>query len=147
MEIGSVNGTEHTGFSESTFLFDDLIVDSKVYRRVLAQARSNSKVSLTEEKLESAEQGSEKSEGLVPEPAKGWDDSLSLFCSTVSNDTNFLQTKETADRDPDFRDELSAIRQWFHVLSVAERKSSLHDLAQDAMRDIDTRAYVEAQDE
>ncbi|OAL01654.1 hypothetical protein IQ06DRAFT_346283 [Phaeosphaeriaceae sp. SRC1lsM3a] len=39
-EIGSVIGTEDTDLSESTFVFDDLIVNSKVYRRVLAQARS-----------------------------------------------------------------------------------------------------------
>ncbi|KAJ4372234.1 hypothetical protein N0V83_004008 [Neocucurbitaria cava] len=39
-EIGSVVDTEHTGLSDSTFLFDDLVVNSKVYRRVLAQAKS-----------------------------------------------------------------------------------------------------------
>lgn len=39
-EIGSVIATEDTDLSDSTFIFDDLVVDSRVYRRVLAQARS-----------------------------------------------------------------------------------------------------------
>lgn len=38
-EIGSLIGTDDTATTETSFEFDDLIVNSKVYRRVVSKAR------------------------------------------------------------------------------------------------------------
>ncbi|CAO2656784.1 Nn.00g055870.m01.CDS01 [Neocucurbitaria sp. VM-36] len=133
-EIGSVIGTEHTGLSDSTFLFDDVIVDSKVYRRVLAQARS--KVSLTPEKEES-----DHPPGITETPnsqavvTDHYGHNLRLFVSNLSANKAFQTLRETTQKNPEFMDdELSAIKQWFYVLSPAERKTALYSLAEMSLK-------------
>jgi hypothetical protein len=124
-------GTENTGLSESTFVFDDLVVDSKVYRRVLAQARS--KLSLNEEKQEAPEPEPEPESEIEKVEAtsigpRTFYDNLKGFVSSMNIDAAFQRTLEETKSDTDFKDELSAIEQWFSVLDTNERKASLYAL-------------------
>ncbi|KAF2827227.1 hypothetical protein CC86DRAFT_208283 [Ophiobolus disseminans] len=142
-EIRSVDGTEHTGLSDDTFLFDDLVVNSKVYRRVLAQARSASKLSHQEHNVAGTEEKLDTPSFDMPVSATAWGDKLGLFCSAISRDAVYLQAKQRCESRPhfkEFEEELTAIQQWFHVLSHDERKCSLYALALDAVGDPDTAA-------
>jgi hypothetical protein len=64
-EIGSMADTVQTDVSDSTSTFDDLIVDSKVYRRALAHATSTTKLSSKNENDDIGEGSTEtaKTEG------------------------------------------------------------------------------------
>ncbi|KAK6074232.1 hypothetical protein SCUP234_08282 [Seiridium cupressi] len=118
-DSGSILGTVAT---DTTFLFDDLIVNSKVYRRVLAQASSQDLRA-----KEMSRDGSDSNTASVLDEGP-WIDSLAKAYSRLQADEVPMLIIKTMLEDADFEEELSAITQWFKVLSEAERITSLSRL-------------------
>ncbi|KAK9423675.1 putative Fungal N-terminal domain-containing protein [Seiridium unicorne] len=115
----SILGTVAT---DTTFLFDDLIVNAKVYRRVLAQAGSQDLRAKEELK-----EGPDSNTALVSD-GEAWIDSLEKAYSRLQADEVPMLIIKTTLEDADFEEELSAITQWFNVLNEAERITSLSRL-------------------
>jgi len=118
----SVLGTYNTDATETSFLFDDLIVNSKVYRRVLARAHTTNLNSST------ANQQSKSSE---PSIVGTWRSSFAAFYTALTEDTEFQALARQPFQENDWKDfeaEASAIAQWYKVISENERMSLLYRL-------------------
>ncbi|OAL05239.1 hypothetical protein IQ06DRAFT_342551 [Phaeosphaeriaceae sp. SRC1lsM3a] len=146
-EIGSMADTAHTDVTDSTFAFDDLIVDSKVYRRVLAHATSTAQLSLkegTKSRVKNAVDDAQAGEeGGTP---RNWSEILQDFCSSMEQNVDLQKTKERAKVRPvfkEFEEEVEAITKWFIVLSCDERKYSLETLANIAKIDLPKMVALE----
>jgi len=121
-EIGSLISAGDTAYTETTFDFDDLIVNSKVYRRVLSKARL-----INESPLEDSNQDPKAGAAIQIPPTDAtrlWENSLDDLVTRIPQNEIMQAGIDAVLSDKDFSDELSAIEQWFRVLSPHERSAS-----------------------
>lgn len=131
-EIGSMADTVQTGVSDSTFVFDDLIVDSKVYRRALAHATSKTKLSLNHEKDDIGEGSGETADIERGGAKRHWAHIIQDFCLSIEEDSDYQEAKRGLKERSDFKEfeeELQAVKAWFLILDLDERRYSLETMA------------------
>ena len=127
-EIGSLISAGDTAYTETTFDFDDLIVNSKVYRRVLSKARL-----INESPFEDSDQDPKAGTTIQIPPTDAtrlWENSLDDLVTRIPQNEIMQAGIDAVLSDKDFSDELSAIEQWFRVLSPHERSASVLRLLQ-----------------
>ncbi|KAB8342998.1 hypothetical protein FH972_022592 [Carpinus fangiana] len=75
------------------------------------------------------------------DPESSMDRAAQQWIADIDQYENTLEEMAAATLDQDFKDELSAIEQWFRVLSEAERTAALYALLQQATQ-VQTRFFV-----
>jgi hypothetical protein len=66
----------------------------------------------------------------IPQETEGLDKAAREWMNDLESYENTLEEMASAALDQEFKDELSAIEQWFRVLSEAERTAALYALLQ-----------------
>lgn len=137
--------TVQTGVSDSTFVFDDLIVDSKVYRRALAHATSKTKLSLKHEKDDIGEGSGETADIERGGAKRHWAHIIQDFCLSIEEDSDYQEAKRGLKERSDFKEfeeELQAVKAWFLILDLDEGRYSLETIANANKVEIsDTRGW------
>lgn len=72
---------------------------------------------------------------------EGMDNAAQQWIADIDQYENTLEEMAAATLDQDFKDELTAIEQWFRVLSEAERTAALYALLQQTTQ-VQTRFFI-----